>query len=619
VSGQISFVIGTKFGGIVNRDPEEVPLSEILDHVTPAELQRYEHREYLLEDILEESRPPSKPKGRPRKKLITREITSRQQSTTSIDRDQPLNRPRTFAVIIPVPSPASQRAGIDISTAVMPERLAAQAASIDRTRVVRQYQKTPVSDTTSSDRPSSRRKPTRRPQYSMLAASGLAPSESSSDEYMSRDHDPLTWEGEPLPKRRKLASPGGQLDQHLDGAAAGASLSLYRPRPESPLCHGAKESDSDPVDTIDIKDEEAEREALLRQFQIKNIPKGIPRSQSPHVTTAAHLDPDPSASSFTTETASTLARNILDKVNAQSYRSHDRPAPSVQVDTPRKAIRRPTSLTPHFPCGARRGSHASGRGIISANNSDSVSTTKTMPFAEGRKSSQDSNHFAPSRPKTPTPPNFHTTHNEQGLAATPSSAPAPYMTRNTPQNSQPRFQGLRNFKPTTDITQYFRPKSKSNNVTPLISSETESESDDPLSQISYRDPNPKVLPSQERVQPNNPISEDCDSDSLRSKAIVVQRRSQLSRPTTTVDRPRAEVPDSEDDKINVYMVAGRNFNESDPASSSVRNAVDAENGGGSEGQDDDDDESSEEDSDDSEVMIIQDHRGRVTNAGMWNA
>ncbi|KAL9123812.1 MAG: hypothetical protein Q9217_006798, partial [Psora testacea] len=67
-NGGIVFALGTKFGGTVTRDKEDVPLSQIYDFVTPDELRRFENQDYDDEDERERMRLLNmKPRGRSRK------------------------------------------------------------------------------------------------------------------------------------------------------------------------------------------------------------------------------------------------------------------------------------------------------------------------------------------------------------------------------------------------------------------------------------------------------------------------------------------------------------------------------------------------------------------------
>ncbi|KAM0796897.1 hypothetical protein BDR22DRAFT_865495 [Usnea florida] len=66
VDGSISFVVGTQVDGVVTPDVEEVPVAKILDHVSPAELERFENQDFFDEDERERLLPPRKPRGRRR-------------------------------------------------------------------------------------------------------------------------------------------------------------------------------------------------------------------------------------------------------------------------------------------------------------------------------------------------------------------------------------------------------------------------------------------------------------------------------------------------------------------------------------------------------------------------
>ncbi|KAG8525295.1 uncharacterized protein KY384_008939 [Bacidia gigantensis] len=62
------FTLGTHFGGTTIRDTEDVPFAKIYDYITPEELQRFENRNYAEEEEQERIRIlTAKPRGRPRK------------------------------------------------------------------------------------------------------------------------------------------------------------------------------------------------------------------------------------------------------------------------------------------------------------------------------------------------------------------------------------------------------------------------------------------------------------------------------------------------------------------------------------------------------------------------
>lgn len=65
--GNISFAVGNQIDGVITPDAEEVPVAKILEHVSPAELERYENQDFFDEDERERILPQPKPRGRPRK------------------------------------------------------------------------------------------------------------------------------------------------------------------------------------------------------------------------------------------------------------------------------------------------------------------------------------------------------------------------------------------------------------------------------------------------------------------------------------------------------------------------------------------------------------------------
>ena len=67
-NGGTLFTLGTKSGAIVTKDAEDVPFAQILHHVTPSELSRFENFDYEAEDEAERIHMEKmKPRGRPRK------------------------------------------------------------------------------------------------------------------------------------------------------------------------------------------------------------------------------------------------------------------------------------------------------------------------------------------------------------------------------------------------------------------------------------------------------------------------------------------------------------------------------------------------------------------------
>ena len=67
-NGGTLFTLGTKTGDTITQDAEDVPFTQILLHVTPSELSRFENADYEAEDEAERIHLANmKPRGRPRK------------------------------------------------------------------------------------------------------------------------------------------------------------------------------------------------------------------------------------------------------------------------------------------------------------------------------------------------------------------------------------------------------------------------------------------------------------------------------------------------------------------------------------------------------------------------
>ena len=93
------FVLGTRFGGVITQDEQEVPLNAISQHVTNQELQRYENQRFKVELEAEMLR---KPLGRPRKSMFVgdSEISSSHSPEPSAPLlKKPRGRPRKHELL----------------------------------------------------------------------------------------------------------------------------------------------------------------------------------------------------------------------------------------------------------------------------------------------------------------------------------------------------------------------------------------------------------------------------------------------------------------------------------------------------------------------------------------
>ena len=332
----IHFVIATRSGG-VDIDTQLIPLSEILDHVTPAELERFENRDYEAEDQADALRPPPKSRGRPRKglhhaNLAARGDDSREQSSTSdfsLPGTKPRGRPPKFAVAVQIPSlptsPTTQPPIVSSPTAILsPSSVKKPSISIQVPSPIKPQQvavSTPAFNgpeplstndagelddlADSSEDQLSSQPPIGRPQYSMVRASGLVISETSADESSSSREasisqppslDPVD-DQEPTPKRRRLSPKEDREDAAMFVPNSAPSTPEMEPTPKgkNQISVNARdlfqvdtstsnESQSDVdgmelVEAINI-DPETARQALLDRFRTTNTHQNIRRPAS---------------------------------------------------------------------------------------------------------------------------------------------------------------------------------------------------------------------------------------------------------------------------------------------------------------------------------------------------
>lgn len=328
--------------------------------------------------------------------------------------------------------------------------------------------------------------------------------------------------------------------------------------------------DVDMVDMLEIRDEEAEREALLWQFQPTNIQQSEQHSSSriiskPFISTPSRNtvlkpgSPPPSA-----EDAIELARDILNKINGQSQYARPPPAPSVQVTTPKNSFRSRASLTPHYPRGAKFApdtlSDTSDRKPYQTRPNHSPSKAKTAPSSKTIPLAV--NNTVSLETATPSNPRLSGPHSNSPITPATNRPPALNPIRSPrlesagltipiKSNSNIRTKPSHTSNGTTseyrpkvptpmnDITKYFRPKSspaKPQPAPPLSAyyeSETESETHlpHPSSNPNHAlddestDSAPDIeVPDSETSIPDSIIS---DSEA-KNENVYAEARTQLS-------------------------------------------------------------------------------------------
>ena len=546
MNGRVTFVTGTKFGGVINRNPKPIPFSQILNHVTPAELQRYEHQDYLLEELREATIVPPKPRGRPRKSPLPSDVLLQKPSVPVT----PNLRGRKLAVVIPVSSPTPRPVRARTPVDATPPSIAIRVPSTTKpllkavtTALSREMidpvsssrEESPASDASSVEAIYVTPGAASRPQYSMVAASGLAPSETSIDpsvpsEASSRaeSHDPLSLPEGPPVKRRKLTAEHTahrrdtfsqpQLTKGFDGAAAETDSQAYESAQES-----QSHDDINHVDTISTAATEAERQAIVRQFQTNATHRAYPPAQCT-VDTARQIHQAANVGRQVTG----VDQGNLHKVNsAATDHSHPALKRSLQTSTPPRKMQRRTSTTPHFPRAADP--------IIKATTLGSQAYIARSPK---KKRGRPSTKRVSTNAQIGSAQLLKSTHSPQPNSGAKISAnPVPIRTSNSTANPVVaiRSRGIWNHEPTADMTMYFRPK----NPTP-------------------KKPAPPPQP-QSGSESEDPLARSSSPDNLEEKVIIVQppRVQSRGRPIQRIDpllrgpakgTLRKEIPDSEGER-----------------------------------------------------------------------
>ena len=789
VNGNIFFVVGTKFGGIVNRNPKEVPLSQILNHVSQAELQRFENQDFLEEDVREASRPPPKPMGRPiGSKLIDGRLVLAGASTGPPSAQKPQTQLSRPVVVVPSSSRAvhqgaafaassrTSHLAIKVLAPNVSQQVAVRVPSFNGPQPgqIRHVPETDASSESSEDELSCQR-PTRRPQYAMIAASGLASLKTSQEEETSREvsvsrtaspEAAVSYNHEQSSKRRRLNTqlplratvpimqPNGSnatsksysgkeavvgtkaqsaplisvtksdcikygtLDEHANnlpprwpnpGSSRVAAQDYpFRPRnssfpldfdrgrypaqrrrrrkkfyspertsasvagtlskPSVPADSVPQESparsdveDLDMVDMLEIRDEEAEREAILWQFQPTKIQQCRQPSSSLLMPKPVIATPPrntisrPASFPLSAEKTSVVARDIPIVINGQSQLAQPSLAPSTRVTTPEKSFQKRASLTPHYPRGVKFGpdtlsgisSHQSyeTRPDHSPSKTTAQTTSKTMLLTtEGTKPpytatlnkarvSESHSNSANSRAiakasalnSSKSPPRDSTgltipTKNQSSNHSNIRIKPSTYI------NGTAKKHRLKTPTPINDITKYFRPKSVPAEAPPPppSSEDDETESEDQLTLASSHNPTIPLLHTRNLPHPAPAqAASDSNNDSM---SPLVQRPNQRTTPIRALDDESTdeardvEVLDSEDESQEVSDSEGEDGNGFDGESmqrseqlshhplidgdmQAFGESVEVENGFGGEGEEVE--SSSETDSLGSEVIVVQ--------------
>ena len=522
MDGNVSFVVGTQIDGVITPDTEEIPVAKILDHVSPAELERYENQDFFDEDERERLLPPKKPRGRPRRGDIVvpsfniapiGEETSREQSIlpeASVSIKKKLGRPigsyrktvSKFTSIQPsVPSKVkigrpigSYKGGhykkVDKFTSTKPYVLSEPSIAVKKGpgRPSRQRnisvvipsfngpQPQELDSAPSAESESDQELSAPKPQYSMVAASGLG--QSDTEDVTSRDlsvelvpsikrrrldtafmdlnSDPNGDEGSPHPTKRARILLETSPDPIADDSAA--LLRQFQARVYGPD-HSAKSStishhQSKPSPTLDHSS------GLLRQHHANSRSSSLGSSSSDSLMGSNPRPLKPLPAQYVS--SKPLPKEIvLPQQPPPKGNPAKAPAPylknsitvsrspwyppaktmSTKSTSPPKSIPRKVSLTPHFPLSTSF-SHGPIDGLANSRPQSSLSSTsRHAPSQRSNTTFSQSSRIMPARPK------------KKKTSLIPRTAPS--QSSQTSSKSKIGFAGLPQAK---DITDYFAPQ-----------------------------------------------------------------------------------------------------------------------------------------------------------------
>ena len=604
--GNVTFAVGTKNGEHITRDAGEVPLRDIFHHVTSAELERFENRDFIGGDEREERERRlkllrKKAPGRPRKYPVP-DVTSAEPSS-GLSSKRPRGRPRKNVVSVPSFNGPQPGLGVRIPMGLGPSAVAPYSASSSAIESTQ-----------------------RRQQYSMVAASGLAPPETSEEETSREVSMAISPDPGPSSKRRKVES-SDTLHYRASTStpmvriplSARPKAFMVAPQPvHEPVAYKlvdlTGDSDSEEVDTIkplprtydgpqdqspNLETDE-EREALLRQFQTRPIRRSSPASSSssagslmgsiavhrrshPQALRAQQMQPDSLGRSFpaTGRPGASIASRPLDSRVGDVKSRTDQAS---QQTPHRKSRPRNVSLTPHFPHGMTY-------------NRNSYNPTDIRPVSST--STRNNNSSKPSQ--------THTFPNKWKL----SPEPIAHIHSNPRPLRTPTSNLLKPLIPTKDITKFFRPRSSPVKASQPTASKddkrgedySDEESDDLIAHSSSPDsPSTEVhvVPRHARVDTSTPGVVADSQDGPNVQLTTNQSEEANSNSDSSNDDESIELELASDNVVPALTVG------------STRNPLEdldmnhaSEEGYQSSADENNEDETSESDSLSSEVLVVR--------------
>ena len=522
--GNISFSLGTRFGGTITRDNEEIPLANIYDYVTPQELQRYETQEFLDEERRDEAelaaRAKHKPRGRPRKDAHV--LFQLADGTPTKRSNLPVP-----AVIISKSSKKKSRG--------RPRKTSAPSFNGPQPT----YETPPPRVETTSSRVSSEGPVDSDSsvllagprQYAMVQASGLAPPTVELDEGTSGDITPAREDLDQTPKKQgsfpTVVIPSSGTPRILQSRPA---LEISDSQPDTLATGnnfdvGTSSCDDSIVDTptkqpnLDLEtesseeeqsvDQPTERELLLRQFQVSTYrPQSLLPSSSESQASRATMPPERSTTVSRTESPQ-IALDQSSTSNQSSIKSKT----SAQSNKYPRRI----SLTPFFPYQSSRTKTPVKQSIFPPKRSSSSCNRSPSPELSAKIPLSTINTRIFSSPTAPPSASASQKRKRTPSSASPSPAISTKFRKSASSlasNPLPPVLGPSPLDATNDITKYFAPKPKPRPVS--ITSTSSTSSEDPINRRS----------SPPKTDTTDTATAFVTNDKISSNVLLVDRRAQ---------------------------------------------------------------------------------------------
>ena len=410
-SGAALFVLGTQTQDMVVRDTEDVPISEIFNHVTPEELHRFENEEYEKEAERERIRIlTTKPRGRPKKQPdgpnfgvandapggapVSQQTLPLRKSGYAALIDANANGPRKRG------RPKGWRKNAVSENAIVPSFNGPQptgnvsvpettpaASSHSEDAEVGQSRSQSV-DSESEPDETAMDIQARTGVFSMVAASRLVPIDPETEPEPSRDVSPLLTDDElasarSSPERIVVDSEmsADELAPSREDSEGEDSDVMFVDAPSHVNADNEIDEREDLLRQFTAHKAPDEREALLRQFAASKPPRG--RSHVSETTDSSRVSP------------------VKTVQPAQQHLQQPHAVIHAPVHTPGRPLKR-KSITPHFPSRIKRTASSKSRSksnTTSKSPKSPLGVRTTQPPSRSQRIPSNSRGRPPSKPR----------------------------------------------------------------------------------------------------------------------------------------------------------------------------------------------------------------------------